>query len=252
MQTPPWCLEYWLGGNTIARLAQTFHGSGRRHSGALHQRPRHDGKRVCWRHNDCALLLSWRHDSARVFGRRHDGALPRSALAAPRWCPAAVLGSHWRTALRVAPRCRTALEEAQQWHTCTLAAPRWRTCTVAAPRWRSATGLAPRRRRVVWAVPRCHSAPEIAPRRRTYSSAAPWWYPATEPAPRWRPAVGGGHVGASVPHRIAFLAHGGVLDGWRAGWARPDTGKTHREPRHITTDFTGGSACGQSVPQLPS
>ena len=37
---------------------------------------------------------------------------------------------------------------------------------------------------------------------------------------------------------------------WRAGWTRPDRGKTHKEPRHITTEFTGGSACGQSVPRL--
>ena len=61
----------------MARLAQTVHGSGRRHGGALHRKPRHDGARACWRHNDCALSLSRRHDNARAFGRRRDGVLPR-------------------------------------------------------------------------------------------------------------------------------------------------------------------------------
>ena len=66
----------------------------------------------------------------------------------------------------------------------------------------------------------------------------------------WR--SGGGHVCASVPHRTACLAQGGVLDGWRAGWARPDTGKTHEKSRRITTGFERGSACRQSVLRLPS
>ena len=73
VQTQQWCLEYWPGGNTMARLAQTPHGSGRRHGGALHRKPRHDGARACWRHNDCALPLSRRHDNARAFSRRRDG-----------------------------------------------------------------------------------------------------------------------------------------------------------------------------------
>ena len=28
------------------------------------------------------------------------------------------------------------------------------------------------------------------------------------------------------------------MDGWRAGWAWPDIGKTHKEPQRTTTDFT--------------
>ena len=54
VQTPPWCLEYWLGGTTMARLAQRLHGSGRC-GGAVHRKPRHDGARVCWRHHGGAL-----------------------------------------------------------------------------------------------------------------------------------------------------------------------------------------------------
>ena len=59
-------------------------------------------------------------------------------------------------------------------------------------------------------------------------------------------------MGASVPHETAFLAYEEVLDGWRVGWTRPDTEKTHKEPQHITTDFEVGSVCGRSVPHLPS
>ena len=43
VQTPPWCLEYWPGGTTMARLAQRFCGFGRRHGGVLHQKPRVGG-----------------------------------------------------------------------------------------------------------------------------------------------------------------------------------------------------------------
>ena len=48
----------------MARLAQRVHGSRRRHGGAPHRKPRHDGARVRWRHHGCAPPLSWRHDGA--------------------------------------------------------------------------------------------------------------------------------------------------------------------------------------------
>ena len=79
VQTPPWCLEYWPGGYTMARLA--------RENRAMAARAHSGGTTVVLCHAACATLA---HDCL-------GGAMRRSALkvapqrrmctlTAPRWC----------------------------------------------------------------------------------------------------------------------------------------------------------------------
>ena len=127
--------------------------------------------------------------------------------------------------------------------------PGWRTKTVwAAPRWRSALKVAPRRRMPTLTAPRqCHVTgregawggegrrrlDDLPVSRQTrgrclavlvgnpsHSYHPEGFYPGARP-----PDIEEVHCvwqWCICPSQAAPLAQGGALDGWRAGWARPD------------------------------
>ena len=219
----------------MARLAQPFHGSGRRHSGALHRKLRHDGAGVCWRHNDRALPLSWRHDSARLSGRHHGGALPQRSRrygALARW-------PHHGGALPLCWRHIGALLSG--WCHGGALPRRWRSNGIPV-RWLHHGGALPLSRRHVGAqvpgrrhggaLPWWRSAMEAAPRRHIRALAAPRWRSAAEPAPHRR----------SIVEERAKRGMGG----------RGTTRIARPTGFPVNTWPLPGYACGQPVPQLPS
>ena len=151
---PPWCLEYWRGGYTMARLA---------HENRL------GSATVALCPEGCATTVP-------------------CTVTAPAWCHVAQLAPCRRRAVWAAPRWRSTLKIAPRWHTCTLAAPRWRSATELAPRRHRAVWAVPLRRRAPKIAPRRHTCTLttlVAPRWCPATKPAPCRRRAVGAAPRW-------------------------------------------------------------------